>query len=343
MKKVLFVVAIAAIAMTACTNEKNEYVGDNSPKEITFKPLAQVPTRTAVPIGGSFPESYGMYVAAAKAGASASTDYFDGTLFSKNSSGKWAAAGYYWPLAESTFNFLAITAGPGSTTRTFGTSGSGFVGKVETTMANNKSAQHDLMWAIGQGSVSVSAGVWSFPDVTMVFKHALAWVNFTEKVDASSTGNIKLISITLNGAKYSGKYTVTNPNSNLASGASPTAPTTAWSDLPSGDGENQTVPGWTTTTALTNTTASDVGDGLLIIPQSTSSFTSFTVVYQVKRPGSTDTWDEYTYTYTPTEPTNLGLEEGKKYTYNITFKLHEILITPSVTNWTTGSTDVDIL
>ena len=47
MKKILFLASLAAVAMTSCTSESNEYVGgnDNTPKEIAFFPVNQKATR----------------------------------------------------------------------------------------------------------------------------------------------------------------------------------------------------------------------------------------------------------------------------------------------------------
>ena len=47
MKKVLFMISAAAFALASCSNESTEFVGDNSPKEIAFKPITQPTTRAA--------------------------------------------------------------------------------------------------------------------------------------------------------------------------------------------------------------------------------------------------------------------------------------------------------
>jgi len=125
MKKTLFVVAVAAIAMTACTNEKNEYVGSGSEqKEIAFKAISQPTTRTAydnaVP-STDFPDNYTMQVVAYDIPNSGTAkEYFGGTTgveFANGYSGGSPASGtnwggttpQYWPLYKSTLNFFAVT------------------------------------------------------------------------------------------------------------------------------------------------------------------------------------------------------------------------------------------
>ena len=49
MKKVLFMISVAAVALASCSNESSEYVGSGpEAKEIVLNPLAQPPTRAAV-------------------------------------------------------------------------------------------------------------------------------------------------------------------------------------------------------------------------------------------------------------------------------------------------------
>ncbi|MBP5377383.1 MAG: hypothetical protein J6Y41_05415, partial [Bacteroidaceae bacterium] len=45
MKKYLYLIPVAALAMTACTNESDEYVGSQESREISFTAISQPNTR----------------------------------------------------------------------------------------------------------------------------------------------------------------------------------------------------------------------------------------------------------------------------------------------------------
>lgn len=381
MKKKLFFLAVAAVALASCSSDdtiaENSKVGNNQQKEIAFMPLAQNITRSAVSGAqtstGGFPDQ-SIYVAAYQSAPSeAVKDYIgfstitsgnNGAEFKKNyvggntggSDNYWGAVTtpYYWPLAASTFNFLAVTEGPSSTGRTFGTEtseGSGvyqhFANQVVVNMADNKTAQHDLMYSYVQASVGQtgSNGALSFPVVGLEFKHALAWVNFTVKAaDASAASAIQVKNITLNGAAYKGLFTVTMPNynsstNNLSTGLTASWDATTYNDATLTPKESKEVLATDGTISINTETATTVENnsevkGILVVPNPTAnanSFTDITIKY---------TMGGSTYNYT-VAPTSLVLEPGKKYIFNITFSLHEIRINPTVENWVGGTVTPD--
>ena len=340
MKKSLFILATAAIALASCNNDvkiaENKTLG-NQPQEIGLTPLVQMPKRLGSGAqSGSLADSYDMYVVAYQTTPNAG-DYFGETNFTYNSTyATWTGATpRYWPLQASTLNFLAVTSGPSTSTRTWGTESANLANKVVVAMTDNSTAQNDLMWAVGQGSVTqpTPGGALSFPVVNMEFNHTLALIKFTEKVTATASGKIKLTSITLNDAKYAGTLTVTCSDYNTI----PTVANTTHTWVPSGDDLDIVVPGWDgAETALANTeSAAAVGNGLMIVPQTTAGFASFTIAYQIQNP-KTGAWQDYTYTYIPTTPTDRIVAQGYQYTYNITFNLNEIQINPTVATWTDG-------
>ncbi len=329
MKKYLFLMMVTAVAMTACTNESEEYVGSQEVLEISISPLTQNATRAAVD-GTTFPTTEDMQVAAYD--VTNSRNFFAGTTFKYNyaagasgsSSGYWGGStARYWPLSPANINFLAYA----NVTGTAAFNGTNYASAAVISQTDNSSAQEDLMYAIGNGAVTQSGNALTFPEkVDMTFKHAQAWISFTAVSSEAASGKITLNKITLNGAKYAGTYTITHTNYNASSSQSVAG---AWSSLASA--KNVDVPGWTA--AAVTKTAANVGNGLMIVPDDTDTgdFTSFTVNYTLD--GNT-----YNYTYTPA---SVNVEQGKHYIYAITFSLNEIFINPAVTDWV-DQTAVDV-
>ncbi len=352
MKK-LFLFSVAALAICACSKDEKiaENSASNQQQEIALFAVNQKATRADAftPVSGeTFPDNYTMEVSANLNGGGV---YFSDVLFSKNGSYWKGTTAQYWPLSACTLNFLAVTnwtTTPASVVSTAFTNGAK---QATVTLGDNKptdltapsaqtGAQHDLMYAVGRGIVSQSTNVISYTGneagnaapVDMVFKHALAWVNFTVKTNASYTG-FKLRYIKLLNAYYGGTYTLDNTtNYNYAYDGSTynnrtaTAITGTWSS-PSNLGASITVPGWTGASEDLTTTPVSVGDGLVVVPTNgitpaINSFTGFEIGYTFNN-------QDFTYTYSD----NVVLEQAKKYTYAINFTLTEIEIHPTVTNW----------
>ena len=332
MKKHLFLFAAAALVLASCSSDdtiaENSSVGSNQQKEIAFTAFNQKATRAAVD-GTTFPTTLDMKVAAYQVEATGGSAgaYFDATTFkyqyaggSASGSGSYwgGTTARYWPLTPAYINFLAI-ANANEDDATGVTWGTNKADQVTIVMSDNSSAQRDLMYARGNGAVTQDGNTLTFPSkVDMTFKHAQAWIDFKVKANGTPETGITVNSITLTGAKYNGTYTVTHTAYNAKTGQSVAG---AWSAL--GAAQNIAVPGWSAT-ALT-TSLVTVGNGLMIVPDDTETgdFTSFTINY---------TFDGKTYTYTYT-PASTQVEQAKHYIYEITFKLHEIFINPTVEDW----------
>ena len=329
MKTKLFFFAAAAVALASCTNDEvvSENTAANQPKEIAFTPIAQNATRAAVD-GTTFPTTLDMKVAAYQVEATGGSAgvYFDATTFKKGYIGGSSASGTYWggetakywPLTPAYINFLAI-ANANADDATGVTWGTNKADQVTIVMSDNSSSQRDLMYARGDGKVTQSGNTLTFPNnVGMEFKHAQAWIDFKVKANSTVETAITVNSITLNGAKYNGTYTVTHTAYNAKTGQSVAG---AWSAL--GEAKNIAVPGWST--AALTTSFVTVGNGLMIVPDDAAAddFTSFTINY---------TYDSKTYEYTYT-PASKSVDQKKHYIYEITFQLHEIYINPTVEDW----------
>ena len=326
MKKVLFMISVAAFTLMGCTNESKEYVEDNTPKEIAFMPVTQKATRGAID-GVTFTPTTMKVTAydAEKPGV-----FFDATTFTKDNA-TWKA-GKYWPLAPTTINFLAI-ANANADNETGVTWGTNKADQVTIVMSDNSTDQRDLVYACGTGSVTQSTNDLTFPgNVPMTFYHAQAWVKFTVKANSSTEASaITVNSITLNSVSCAGTYVVTHANYDktaaqraaASAGSLDGSVSGVWSAYSASAG-NKAVIKAAGYSAL-STSEQDFGD-LMVVPD--QGMATFTINYTVD--GNT-----YNYTYTPASTT---LAQRTKYVYNITFKLHEIEIAPVVSDWTTGST-----
>ena len=326
--KRFFFLTVAATALFAACN-KTEVVYNNDPQEIAFNAVNK--TAVKAPVDGvTFPTDDNMQVAAylaqgdAGAGQITSGNYFAATLF--DYAGEFWKGSRYWPLSESIINFLAISQpDPASPVTTVFDSTTPAAGAT-VTLADNSTAQYDLMYAAAQGHCT--PGV--YPDVDMVFKHALSWIYFTVKTNVTGTGKITVNSITLNDAVYNGVLTLTNNCYNVTSSYTSAAANVDadWTTV----GTKQNVP--VVSGAVTcGTSALDFGNGLLVLP---GNQTSFTINYTITH--DTGVANTLTYTYT------LGGEwaMAKKYIYNITLNLNEILIDPVVADWADVPSDVTI-
>ena len=328
MKKVLFMISVAAVTFASCSNESTEYVGSGPEQtEIAFMPVSQKPTRGQYAvITSTFPTNNTMEVKAYKTQPSPAA-YFDKCTFSKGSGDTWKG-GKYWPLGVSKLNFFAVS-GYGLTESHITIADELASAGVAYTTANSYSAttQSDIMYAFGRGAVTQSGSSLNFPTVSMEFKHALALVDFEVKGNSATEASaITVNSITLKGATYNGTLTLTNTNAASESDAVTTA--VSWS---AGDPvATQTVPGISASTAIT-TSMTRIGNGLMVIPG--TGFTSFVINYTMGG-------DSYDYEYTP-DPA-VTTTANNKYTYQITFTLHEIEIAPTVSTWTNTNTPVNI-
>ena len=337
MKKYLFLASVAALSFTACTNETEEYVGTgsaNQQQEIALFPVVQPSTRAAVPSTTFTPTT--MQVAAYDATTAPGSQFFASTTFTKGSTYWEADPKKYWPLSPVYINFMAYSELTASATPTLTWGATANTATWALVMTDNSSEQKDLMYAWGKGEVTQNAdqslNYTQAGPVAMTFKHAQAWMCFNVKAyDAATGGKITLNSITLNGAKYNGTYTLTFTNYNAKASQ---AIAGAWTAL--GDAANVNVPGWEAATVsyAAEGNGQAVGNGLMIVPDDnaeTADWTSFTINYTLDN-------KTYNYTYAPATASTRNVDQQKKYIFNIVFKLHEIVIAPEVDEWDAGAT-----
>lgn len=209
--------------------------------------------------------------------------------------------------------------------------------------AYSNATQSDIMYAFNRGAVVQNSNNLTFnggtteaaSTVSMPFKHALSLIDFQIKAaDAATESAITINSITLTGASYTGTLTLTNTNAATVSDAVTTA--VSWVGNTATDRTVPNVPPTANYDAGTDADylpASPSTACLMIIPNATSAFTSFTINY---------TFNGHTYDYTYTPASTVAVA-GYKYTFRINFRLHEITINPSVTVWDVPhNTDIDL-
>lgn len=355
MKKSLFFLAVAAVALASCSSDdtiaENSNVGKNQQKEIAFFPVAQKATRAAVQ-GVTFPTTNTMEVRAYQTSPTAG-DYFDKTTFSyqylngakdaTNNPSYWGGnSPRYWPLGAASLNFFAVSgAGVAADDITIASELASATVSYKTTgntSANTYSAttQSDIMYAFDRQSVGVAGNTLTFPVVGMEFKHALALIKFQVKAGNAASEAITITSIVINGAKYTGSLALSN-NAAAAKAAS---------------GDVATTVTWTPDVAVDNVTVNNSAIGALddasfkpadggaegswacamIVPGTGNGISNFVINYTLNGKA-------YSYTYDPSLANTVA---GTVYTYQITMTLHEIQVDPSVSAWTGTPTAVTI-
>lgn len=351
MKRLLSFAAAATVLFAAC--QKTEVVYDNpDPQEIALFAVNKVATKAPVS-GATFSTGDNMQVAAYLVdGAEAAGNFFKQTEFRNTSAGIWSGhPARYWPITTSTINFLAVTdTGGGVDNTTVEFHATNYASSATVTLAdNNVSDQNDLMFAAG--SATHTEGT-PYTAAQMVFKHALAWVNFT--VTTPTTGaEIRVNKITLNNARYNGTLTLTNNQYNSTTENTTTSVDATWAGDPTATMVVPSAPvivdGVVTPPAAANAvilTASPqaFGNGLLVIPNASmgtpapKAADSFTINYTLTQADGTF----LTYDYTHNFADDTVWEMAHKYTYNVSITLSEIQITPSVTPWDVSGTSSSV-
>lgn len=357
MKKSLLFLASAALVLASCNNdvkldENTAPAGSNVQKEIGFAPYAQGPKRAISNTNygaittTTFNTSWGMTVSAYD--VTNTREYFVPTNFVYNATpALWNGETHrYWPLSAAQINFLAIAhANADNTTgvtwtATHTTEPLATTHQVAVVMSDNyaiASAQRDFLYALGAGEVVKTGNVLTFPDkVDMTFKHTQAYLVFNLKAADDASTAITITNVKVKGARTSGTATIARTNAGAYDDADVTL---LWASA-GYHTDASTYESVTSTQAAISTdlTTSFVEMGhLLVVPVMNAAFTgSNESVYQ---DGFTSfeisyTLDGKAYTYEYTPATTV-LMAGKKYIYNITFKLHEIMIEPEVEEWTT--------
>ena len=346
--KRLVLAALAIGAMAACTksNVQLEQSG-----EISLHPVAQKATKAAID-GTAYPtsESFNVWSWWGNYDAGTTLDEFktdvtpyisEGTFVNRNGNSWGGQTPYYWPTKGS-----LVFAGYSPAT-------SKNMGKFEYLLAekqfkvtdfvqpNTIDSAVDLMWFDVTDKFYDQNG--TNGGVPVVFKHALSWLTFKFNLASATTDELWTITkVELNGIEDKGNFT--------AKGG-----TSTWNGwLKSDNGKDvislyngsylikynesaSVLPGTDIVTEGSNVRT----NAALVIPQSCAKDAAELVItynLQTSIENSVLTGQTVSLPLTGTQITNNMWEPGKHYIYTITFGGNEILISPTVTDWT----DVDV-
>lgn len=312
MKKFFLIAASALVVFASCSKVNINYENDGQPQEIGVFAVNKNMVKGAVS-DGTFPTNYVMMVSSyLAAGDGTAGAYFSNKEFRGSESNSIWTGGQYWPVSAATLNFLAVAPQVTSAVTTSITD----AGVATVTVKSNETNQYDVMYAVGQASKS--AGAAPNDDVSMLFKHALSWINFNFKTTNASGVTIKINSVTINGATVNGELTVTSTNYTSTNTQVATA---SWNATASQSGID--VPGAAAEFIL-DSDYETFGNGLLVVP---AKATNFVINYTITPTGGTPQTFNYTHTLTET------WAMAKRYTYNVSITLTEITIDPSVDPW----------
>lgn len=348
MKKLIFA-ALAVAAMAACTKSNVDFDQQN---EIAFQPVSQKATKAAV-IGTSYPIAaaynfnvWAWWAAQGKGTADATafnTVYINNQSFEYRSAlSLWGGSGqsYYWPTTGSLF-FAGYS--PASI---YGYNGCDVQYEKDNKTLKISDYQQstdisktvDLMWF----HLTDKSYDRTDESVPVQFHHALSWLSFRFNLENQNTPQHWTVkSVKLTGIETKGNFTAVKGSSATEQG---TAKWSAWSETKEvpvywkDEGYNVTyVTNEYDPLANDPSVLENTKNGVLVLPQSCAPADAKVVIefQQVAPSGAI---------VPQTKTLELGDASaewlpGKHYIYTITFGAEEILIAPTVVDWTV----VDVL
>ncbi len=324
-KTILFLGAVLAIA--ACS--KTVTVVDEDASVISINAVTNATTRGAEFVGAEFPADKPIIVGASVVSTEAAQQNFlkDAEFNKDATTGYWKTnPTTYWPIGGVKVDFLAyakLGTPVGDITPAFDASVP--ANKFTVSNWNTTENQVDLVYSVANGQKNQTTAV------NMEFKHTLALVIFNVRLLHGE--KIKIKSIVFEDKATTGTLEVNNERNEVA---------LKWTDL---NKTNITMPNSTATSTVVNlhTTEnptvtgvvgydaeitqssgfSQLGETLLVIPQAASN----PVITYTIGEGTTE------YVFTPNAK-RLDWEAGKAYVYDLSFNFNEIMLNPTVLNWT---------
>lgn len=347
-----FIFTLAAFALFSCSEVSVLEVPEKL-QEIQLFPVSSMTTKAAIDGNVALPSDRTLVVSAYyNAVTGTSGDYFKNTTFAKDGA-SWSAlsSSKYWPLSGSLdlFAFSGDGLALGAPTYHLSNCGMGARFTVGSNKVGDDSAgQVDIVFGRAVAQQRVPSGN------VMALHHANALLVFFASSsvgrDASTNVGITIKHIYLNNARYEGTLAIdasaavheqctwsflVNPVASYEVATLGSGDCTLPYDVPLTAGGNPTTvsDGW----------HMGIGGVGIMIPEQEqvsddASPLGFTIEYTLHN-GFDDLGNPidndlvYYYKFLPGSSWN----EGKKYVYNITFSLNEILVAPAVQDWVESS------
>ena len=340
MKKVFFIAAIASVAFASCV--KNDPVPSvTEQQEIAFvAPVVGPQTKVYGEIGATYNtgESFDVWCVHNTTDITewGGTAYFSNVKATYDASlGGWTLSPkYYWP-ATGKLSFVALSPSLANTTAY--DAANGFQITSKWSQGATQDAIVDLMYSeptfdcVKSNFVNANkdddddSGNYKYNGVDINFKHALSYILFNVKTteDYSATTKFRLKTITLSDVYTTGTFNqkATDPWTEDTAGATGTY--VAYTNVSGLEFGNSAVHA-----------AAATGKEIILLPQElTTGQQKITVNYQISTNNGT-TWIDQVQEVDLKNATVASWEMGKKYTYNLSIGMTEIIFDPAVTYWT---------
>ncbi len=358
----LVIAALAIGAMAACTKSTVQY---EQPGEISLQPVAQKATKAAVD-GNEYPttESFKVWAwwgdhpaATPLANFDETTPYIADGTFVHRSNGSWGGeTPYYWPTKGSLV-FAGYSPASATGTFNFNFADKAFI-VTDYIQSNDIATTNDLMWFDVIDKSYDNNGTTGVP---VVFKHALSWLTFKFNLKDEDTDKMwEVTNVKLTGIETMGDCVIErgeNPvwdnrtvynDAGLSDEQKVLARTmqiyNGREEIGYESGATWTN-GSTTVTDFGGTALESTPNGVLVIPQSCAQTdASIVITYDMKTyvGNGVLTGQTVELPLTGTQITGNMWEPGKHYIYTITFGANEILIAPTVEDWTDVSVEVPV-
>lgn len=277
MKKNLYILAVACLALASCSNDET-VATRHDPNEISFRPLIDGTTRSAAgpKAGGTNFETgdvINVYADFYDASATSHSKYFQADFTKQSTGGFTSVAKYYWPTFESG-DKLTFTAIYGATQK------DGTAGIIEAySPATEAASQMDVMVAKKETTAKE-------PAVVLNFRHALSQIEVKVKnsdatLDFDITGvRIGYVSTTGN-FTYSGGATTTQEESGHTTPTNTLVDANNWTNLNAASATTKYDQASTgTITSTKAATALTSFNSWLLIPQTQTAATAYTAATQ---------------------------------------------------------------
>ncbi len=342
MKKLFFIAAIASVALASCV--KNEVAPSALQQdEISFvAPVVGLQTKVFGEINAQYNtgESFDVWCVHNTADITVwgGTAYFSNVTATYDAGlGGWTLSPkYYWP-ATGKLSFVALS--PSLTNNTSYNQTNGFQITSAWSQGADQDEIVDLMYSeptfncakaeyvntINGNDDDDDSGNYKYNGVDINFKHALSYILFNVQTtaDYSATTKFRLNTITLSGIYTTGTFNQKAADPWTEDTAGATGTYVAYTNTPGLEFGNSAV----------HAPAAATKEIILLPQELIAGQQKITVNYQISTDGGT-TYINQVQEVDLKNATVAAWEMGKKYTYNLSIGMTEIIFDPAVTYWT---------